>query len=185
MPYNGEAFQRKLVTFTAPTLMSLKLGSLFSLRHRDIPNQEECLSYFNRQLADCGIRICILKKLADRSLVYVYHEERLRRILKDETIHSFLQDYSYQGDTPAEALATLSCRLEGEGFPHEIGIFLGYPLYDVQQFIKQEKSKCVGCWKVYGNKKNALKKFDRFDCCTREMMRRMNQGENLLDTLRF
>ena len=38
-------------------------------------------------------------------------------------------------------------------FPHEIGIFLGYPLADVAGFIRNKgrNCKCIGTWKVYGD----------------------------------
>lgn len=46
-------------------------------------------------------------------------------------------------------------------FPHEIGLFLGYPLEDVQGFIENraEGYKCVGCWKVYGDEEYAKQEF--------------------------
>ena len=48
-----------------------------------------------------------------------------------------------------------------EDFPHEIGLFLGYPLGDVIGFIKNagQNCKCVGCWKVYCNECEAIKAF--------------------------
>ena len=42
-------------------------------------------------------------------------------------------------------------RLNGEeAFPHEIGLFLGYPPEDVDAFIKNGAAgeKCIGMWKV-------------------------------------
>lgn len=48
-----------------------------------------------------------------------------------------------------------------EDFPHEIGLFLGYPLEDVAGFMELGpcSCKCTGCWKVYGNVEAAKKKF--------------------------
>ena len=48
-----------------------------------------------------------------------------------------------------------------ESFPHEIGLFLGYPAEDVQGFIRNcaAKPKLVGAWKVYGDAEVAKKKF--------------------------
>lgn len=38
-------------------------------------------------------------------------------------------------------------------FPHEIGLFLGYPVEDVKGFIENKGENCVKCgaWKVYCN----------------------------------
>lgn len=56
-----------------------------------------------------------------------------------------------------------------EEFPHEIGLFLGYPVEDVKGFIKNkaDRAKCVGCWKVYGDLNEAQRQFNRFKKCTR------------------
>lgn len=39
-------------------------------------------------------------------------------------------------------------------FPHEIGVFLGYPLGDVVGFIENRGKNftCCGCWKSYGDR---------------------------------
>lgn len=42
-------------------------------------------------------------------------------------------------------------RLNTKNFPHEIGIFLGYPLDDVIGFIEHKPYYLVGDWKVYQN----------------------------------
>ena len=54
-----------------------------------------------------------------------------------------------------------------DGFPHEIGLFLGYPLGDVMGYIENagRNSKCSGCWKVYCNECEAMKLFAKFDKC--------------------
>lgn len=46
-----------------------------------------------------------------------------------------------------------------EDFPHEIGLFLGYPSEDVSGFIKHgaKNSKCVGTWKVTVTKRRHRK----------------------------
>ena len=51
--------------------------------------------------------------------------------------------------------------------PHEVGLFLGYPLADVVGFIENEgkNCKCAGCWKVYGNEAAARRRFAQFKAC--------------------
>ena len=51
--------------------------------------------------------------------------------------------------------------------PHEIGVFLGYPLEDVLGFIENGGRNCLscGCWKVYSNECAALEAFARFEKC--------------------
>ena len=54
-----------------------------------------------------------------------------------------------------------------DAFPHEIGVFLGYPLEDVLGFIENGGRNCLycGCWKVYANECAALEAFVRSEKC--------------------
>ena len=90
-------------------------------------------------------------------LVYVYRESMLRAVLTDETVQGFLRQEGYH--LPAERadctawLTQLSRRLCCSAeFPHEIGVFLGYPLSDVVGFIENSGRNftCCGCWKLRG-----------------------------------
>ena len=76
---------------------------------------------------------------------------------------------------PGQCLALLKKRFEAsEDFPHEIGIFLDYPLGDVIGFIQNggQNYKCSGCWKVYCNECEALKMFQKYHKC-REVYRNL------------
>ena len=59
-------------------------------------------------------------------------------------------------------------------FPHEIGLFLGYPPEDVDGFIKHRAGGCKFCgfWKVYGDVDSAKAKFERYRSCTESYYKR-------------
>ena len=63
-------------------------------------------------------------------------------------------------------------------FPHEIGLFLGYPLEDVKGFIqnKGQGYACCGLWKSYGDPRAARRYFDRCRACTAAYKRRYAAG---------
>lgn len=88
--------------------------------------------------------------------------------------------------TNKEIAAELVRRVNSqETFPHEIGLFLGYPSEDVNGFIKYgaDKAKCVGAWRVYGDEEAAKKKFALYKKCTRvykDAYRRHNSFERLV-----
>ena len=66
--------------------------------------------------------------------------------------------------TLAEKLDYLAVRYR-KICPHEIGVFLDYPLHDVKAFAGCDRQKCIltGYWKVYAEEKNALRRFREFD----------------------
>ena len=71
-----------------------------------------------------------------------------------------------------------------EGLPHEIGIFLGYPLADVEGYIENGGRDCIrlGCWKAYSDPDGAERVFRMIRKCRRvyeECLRRGTPIERL------
>ena len=74
-------------------------------------------------------------------------------------------------------------RLENDCFPHEIGLFLDYPLPDVVGFIEQGGKNCKYCgiWKVYSNECETKALFDRFRKCKEVYQKVFARGRTLAD----
>lgn len=164
------SLEQYLIRHCAPTLASLKTANLFSCSFREQPDFSYCISYWNARMKDKGIKVVLLQKKEHWALFYVYRVSQLQRDLQKPGVACFLESYGYQSLEVDEALNHLQQRiLENDGFPHEIGIFLDYPLADVIGFIENQgcNCKCSGCWKVYQNEKDALATFDRYKKCTR------------------
>ncbi len=76
-------------------------------------------------------------------------------------------------------LRQLRARLQRRNeFPHEIGVFLGYPLEDVQGFMENQGRNytCCGCWKSYGDPAQARRCFSSYRACTAAYKRRYADG---------
>lgn len=158
-----------LVRCCAPTLAGLKTGSLFSLRFdtREALRRELCR--LNRILLPAGLCIFPLRYKNARALLYVFRPSALRRDLEDHGARELLAENGYAGLSAEECLVKLERRLRGGGaFPHEIGLFLGYPPEDVRGFMENraENYKLLGCWKVYGDAGRARKIFEKYGKCT-------------------
>lgn len=81
-----------------------------------------------------------------------------------------LEAYGYHMRNLDEMLKRLAQRVRQIssrklGFPHEIGVFLGYPKEDVEGFIHNEGRKylMIGYWKVYSNPSRAKMIFKSYD----------------------
>lgn len=159
-----------LVEHCSPTMAGLKTGSMFSCPPEAKSSLHASLRELNRRYAARGVRILPLGSVKGRTLIYMYRPDRLQKDLRDKTAQAILKERQYPTENAGRCLAELRRRLrEGEDFPHEIGLFLGYPSEDVDGFIRNTagNAKCIGAWKVYGDEKKAEKTFETYRKCTR------------------
>ena len=164
-------FEAVLVEQCAPTLAGIKPASLFRFQASGLPHIRRCAEEWDERLNPLGIRVRILKEClnATAGMIYVYREKWLERLLTERHRAAFLKQTGYRIGPISEMLDQLSDRLclEQE-YPHEIGVFLGYPLLDVVGFIenKARNFTCCGYWKCYGDPAAARRCFKRYRACT-------------------
>ena len=160
--------EEMLVLYGAPTLAKLKTGNLFSCPADEVETKWFC--QMNRMLVPKGLRLIPVRGINSRVLLYIYRPLELKRDLTDARARRILQGKGYPVDDVERCVAELVRRVKSEGdFPHEIGLFLGYPPEDVEGFILwgAANAKLVGDWKVYGNVEQARETFQRYRRCTK------------------
>lgn len=175
--------EKYLIEHCSPTLASLKTANLFSLSCSSQKEIKEQLDLWNAQLKKKGVVLTALRWEGRSALIYVCRRARLQADLQKEGVAQFLSAYGYSSLDAGKAIRRLRERLgESDGFPHEIGLFLGYPLGDVVGFIQNagKNSKCIGCWKVYCNECEALKTFAKFKKCRDVYCKLWRQGRTVL-----
>ena len=164
-----------IVRHCAPTLANLKTGSLFVCPIADRPSFFSSLRSLNELLVPKGLRALPLRIREYSALVYLYRPSRLKKDLEDPAAIKILQDHGYS--CYGKCLPKLMERIRAsEEFPHEIGLFLGYPPEDVQGFLDHRPCKCCGCWKVYGDENKAKKTFDLYKKCERVYCQQLARG---------
>jgi hypothetical protein len=177
----GERFERQLVRHCSPTLAGLKSGNIFNLfidlgQRRSL---DQSISAWNARLNGKGIYLTVLKSDGARALVYVYRRGMLAEDLGSEAAARFLSSYGYRSSDPDASIERLKERIDSASpFPHEIGLFLGYPLHDVVGFIENGGQAPIlsGCWKVYSNADQARERFEMFRKCSGEYLNVFNSG---------
>lgn len=172
-----------LVRHCSPTLAGLKTGNLFSYKVESIALLKRKIKYMNKMLNSKGVYVCLLKLCGNRALIYVFRPSRLKSDLNREEARDLLSKTGYSGESLYGYIRHLSERIgKGSEFPHEIGLFLGYPIDDIKGFIanKGKNSKCTGCWKVYCNESEAIKTFEKFKKCTDVYCRKLNEGLSIM-----
>lgn len=167
-----------LVKHCAPTLAGLKVGNLFNCRFEDANEFKKIVAKRSVFLNQKGVYITILRIGRNSALIYVYRKSQLEKILNSHEIKEFLIKFGYNEFSITKCLSKLKNHLKTEEFPHEIGIFLGYPLHDVKGFIKHKGANCTCCghWKSYSDEKIARKTFAKYDKCTAVYCKKIQQG---------
>ena len=161
--------EEMVIRHCSPTLAGLKTGSLFSCRYETEEEVRQDVRAMNRLLVPKGLRVLCLRYRAGLALIYLYRPDCLYRDLNDPTAAHLLADRGYPCANADRCVVALVEKLhECKEFPHEIGLFLGYPPVDVEGFIDHgaKDFKCVGDWKVYGDEEQARQTFARYRACT-------------------
>lgn len=177
-----DMLELKIIEHCSPTLAGLKTANIFNYKFSSIDILLEEIQVENQKLNKKGVFIEILKIKGTQVLLYVYRKKKLEYDLKKEGVRSVLSRYGYTSEEMNDCILKLKHRLsEYDNFPHEIGLFLSYPLEDVIGFIEQEGKnyKCSGLWKVYCNECEAIKLFARFKKCTAVYMRLFTNGRSI------
>ena len=173
-----------LVMHGSPTLAGIKTANLFSIPYEEEQILHDSICELNKKLVPKGLRVIPIKKMDKRILVYIYRPTKLKEDVMNEKSLSILKNLGYLYETPERYLVALIHKLNCVSeFPHEIGLFLGYPPEDVEGFIenKADCSKCTGCWKVYGDVESAQKKFEQYRVCTQIYYSRWKMGTSIKD----
>lgn len=173
-------FDEYLIKYCAPTLASIKTANLFAYYFQNESDIVKHLDTWNLNFKNKGIELIMLKKQSKYALVYVFRRTRLQNDLNKFGVAELLYQYGYECTEVSYALHMLKTRLHNfDSFPHEIGLFLDYPLEDVIGFIENSGRNCKfsGFWKVYGNVDTALQTFESFKKC-RDAYEQLWQDEN-------
>jgi hypothetical protein len=175
--------ESKIVEHCAPTLAGLKSANLFNYGFLSEEALAEELQEVNQKLNGKGVYIEVLRVTEHRALLYVYRRKKLSEEMKKPGVCEFLQSCGCTNCSEKCCIEYLRGKLQKkEEFPHEIGLFLGYPLEDVVGFIKfkGQNSKCHGVWKVYGNEEETMKLFEKFRKCTAIYTRQFAGGRSIM-----
>lgn len=177
----SRTFEAVLVRQCAPTLAGMKPGSIFCFNHSPLEVSRQKVCQWNKQLAPFGLTVQILLERPGSGsvIVFVYRHNRLEQMLSDDAYQSFLAEAGYERTNLDGLLEQLSYRLRTQPeFPHEIGVFLGYPLRDVIGFIENHGRNftCCGFWKSYGDPAEMQVCFACYRRCIQTYVAMFEQG---------
>ncbi|MCR5396291.1 MAG: DUF3793 family protein [Lachnospiraceae bacterium] len=189
MEWNLQKNQKERLTLMigmhcAPLLMRSKISNIMTIDKCDFAGIRNIL-----QETDISYRL--LKARDNKLILFLYREQDFIFYLSQPDVHEFLIRLGYEAKIdPMHLLNQLAKRIffygNGEiAFPHEIGIFLGYPLCDVKGFMEHlgQNSLYSGYWKVYENVENTKALFLQFEEEKEAVVHKIISGYTLKELL--
>ena len=177
---------RLLATYCSPTLAGIKPASLVSCDRNLYPDLPQRLKEYRDAFSAREIHFEIVCACSARFLLLVYSKPQLERRMADPQVQHVLRHFAYPVGQPLDVLLrNLKRRIAmSKDFPHEIGLFLGYPPEDVEAFISgSSECKLCGYWKVYGDVDGARERFACYDACRLCLCRMLAAGNTISQLL--
>lgn len=173
-------FDKTIINYCAPVLCKIKSASLFSIKLDDYKRNCKKITSWINFFSAVGICFSVIYKQNKRILLFVYDKELLRKKCFEKQNAVYLKQKKFPLEKGVDAvLREMVYRLTNySSFPHEIGVFLDYPLEDVVKFEKLEGtgSKYSGYWKVYGNVDAAQKQMEMYKACSKYCVKLVASG---------
>lgn len=174
--------QGVLAFHCAPALAGIKPANLVACTLVSFPSLEREVCHLNQALNAQGICFRPVHCSGERILLLVYRKRVLENHLSQLHVRAYLRRAGYPEGGMESLLLHLQERLaEGKAFPHEMGIFLGYPPEDVEGFRRDGGRNCKlsGYWKVYGDVAGAKRMFERYTRCRNALFTRIANGKTI------
>jgi len=134
----------------AEVLAGVKPANLISISNRPQPCGRNLYQLWQSHHEELAIRladltIMVLQTKQRALLLLCYNNDHLQRHLDHAGIRTLLRRAGYEADASSEALLVELCRRieENDSFPHEIGLFIGYPAKDVAAFMGSQAVVCL------------------------------------------
>lgn len=161
---DGEnSVELRLIIQNAAVLKGKRISGMLFLNDKE-------LARISMKLHNTNISLIILCTCKKRHLVMVYRTKELEEHLRSKEVSDYLREFGYRRDDFISNLIRLHQRMNGfynkmKEFPHEVGVFLGYPICDIKGFLENKGERYLhsGYWKIYGNLEETRKKFLSYD----------------------
>lgn len=170
-----DIFVKMIIQMLGPVLLGEKPSEIISFPKKNSRGLHRIKSIFN----SCH-RISYREFIAFNGCTKIlfYNNNLLDETLLDQRNLGFLKKIGYSEEYTLENyLNHLIRKIEKDHLPHEIGIFLGYPLNDVIGFMGHPALKLtkINGWNVYGDSRLSDAKYAKFTIAKQQVQKMLEE----------
>ena len=175
-----------LIEVLGPIILGSKPAEILNLSSKD-KNKDSKLNDINSFFSNCKKLSYEIINMPDGGIRLVFiNKSALSNVLSNKKCLNFLKFVGYPSNYTLDGYIDLLInKLHTKDFPHEIGIFLGYPLKDVVGFMGYGNYKFCKTryWRVYGDESISDDVYNKF-ISDRHIMKTLLEN-NSLSELRY
>jgi hypothetical protein len=189
-----------------PTLLKMKPSNIVNVRKQFARDKGRLIAIIESEIRPFYSRVSIIYENEDMIILLIYNQELLIKVLNSCENKRYLNSLGYLlfettlvsvienkvEDIIDDTIDRLKQRYYDYkskmiGFPHEVGIILGYPLQDVEGFVLNNGRNYLLCgyWKVYHDADNAMRTFENYYRIRKNAIKVLEEGKNLNDIMRL
>ncbi|TCL57555.1 uncharacterized protein DUF3793 [Kineothrix alysoides] len=175
--------ETQLALQCAPLIAGLKVSNLLIIRR-------DKLAQLIAILRSTSISCYALRDSGEKITLLLFNKTKLVSYLKQERVIKLLAGMGYRENSLYDILPIFRERYrkymsDKIQFPHEMGVLLGYPIEDVEGFIRHNgrNSMLTGYWKVYENIAAKEQLFHRFEIVKETMLQLVFFGVGMEDII--
>lgn len=161
-----ECIEKFLIYNASLVISGVKPSATITIKKGNENLYDKWIKYGISFLKEIDIQYINLRECSNALIILIYSEEKLSNYIFKEENKRFLRQLGYSEENDMrEYLEILKRRYKEFNCPHELGIFLGFPLNDVKDFMNCKDKKCLSCgyWLVYNNLQEAQEIFSKYD----------------------
>lgn len=177
--------ETKMVLQCAPVLTGIKISNLLIVATKD----EEAVRTILRK---SGIIHYRLLRQEGKTTFLLFYKTKVSAYLQDPDVQRILKANGYRDLSLGGIFRTFqyryqACIDQGEGFPHEMGLLLGYPVEDVEGFIEHKGHGFLysGYWKVYGHVEEKKALFEKYEVAKETLIQLLAEGVDIRQIIEF
>lgn len=139
----------------------------------------------------CRFKVIPLRVKNKKELVFFFHRKALDETLHQRSVLLFLKGLHYPKEYCLEDYVDfLLEKYQNSSFPHEIGIFLGYPVKDVLGYLGHPALRLTGIkgWRYYGHGKISIHTYKKYKEAKKEakmFLEKLQERQAPEDILKF